>query len=166
MNDEPPFGRWGTVIPPGAARSFWQPLPSRGFVEVILDPENSPYDGFSCGTQLLPPGCSVREHGHQRNHELIHILEGTGRCLIETDEHAVEPGATILFGRNARHFLENTGATDMRLFWVFMPPGLEDWFSAIGRQRAPGEPMPPPFERPADVAEVQSRMRFVAPRPR
>ncbi|QMW23834.1 cupin domain-containing protein [Sandaracinobacteroides saxicola] len=166
MTDETPFGRWGTVIQPGEGRGFWQPLPSRGFVEVLLDPTNSPYDGFSCGTQTLPPGCHVREHGHERNHELIHIISGSGRCQIEDAEHRVGPGSTILFGRHARHLLENDGTTDMTLFWVFMPPGLEDWFSAIGRPRLPGEAMPEPFARPDDVAEVQARMRFVAPKPR
>jgi hypothetical protein len=45
-----------------------------------------------------------------------------------------------------------------------MPPGLEDWFNAIGRPRQPGEPMPEPFPRPENVAEVQERMRFVPPR--
>jgi hypothetical protein len=50
------------------------------------------------------------------------------------------------------------------LFWVFMPPGLEDWMRAIGRPRTPGEPMPAPFQRPEDVAEVQRRLKFMPPR--
>ena len=49
----------------------------------------------------------------------------------------------------------------MRLLWMIAPAGLEDWFRAIGRPRQPGEVMPPPFQRPADVAEVQARMRFI-----
>ena len=52
----------------------------------------------------------------------------------------------------------------MKLFWVFMPPGLEDWFHAIGRPRQPGEAMPDAFDRPADVQEVMDRMRFLPPR--
>lgn len=164
--DNPPFGRWWAVVAPGQGRSWWQPLPSRGFVEVALDPSTSPYDGFSCGTQLLPPGCSVREHGHRRNHELIHITAGIGRAEIEDSRYDIVAGTTLLFGRHARHLIVNTGTTDMTLFWVFMPPGLEDWFAAIGHRRTPGEPMPPPFERPGDVAEIQKRMGFVPPRPR
>jgi hypothetical protein len=57
--------------------------------------------------------------------------------------------------------VQNTGNTQMRLLWMIAPAGLEDWFCAIGRPRHPGEPMPPPFERPADVAEIQARQRFV-----
>jgi hypothetical protein len=70
----------------------------------------------------------------------------------------------VLFCRNARHRIDNTGDTDMKLFWVFMPPGLEDWFNAIGRPRRPGEAMPEAFPRPEDVAAVQQRMRFMPPR--
>jgi hypothetical protein len=47
---------------------------------------------------------------------------------------------------------------------VFFPPGLEEWFYAIGRERTPGEPMPEPFDRPDNVAELMARMRFLPPR--
>ena len=76
---------WWKVIGPDESESLWQPLPSRGYVNVSLTPDNTPYDSFSSGTQLLPPGCHVREHGHQQNHELIFIYEGTGKCIIEED---------------------------------------------------------------------------------
>jgi mannose-6-phosphate isomerase-like protein (cupin superfamily) len=133
---------------------------------VALSPENTPYDGFSSGLQVLPPGCSVREHGHQRNHELLFIHEGTGTCTIEDTTYDLVPGSTVLFGRHARHFLVNTGSADMKIFWVFMPPGLEDWFAAIGRPRAAGEPMPEAFGRPDNVGDVQAKLRFVPPKPR
>lgn len=163
--DAPRFGRWSKVVLPGEGRSYWQPLPSRGYVDVNLTPADMPYDHFSSGIQVLPAGCSVREHGHQQNHELIFIYEGTGRAEIEERCYDLVPGTTLLFGRYARHLIENTGDCDMKLFWVFMPPGLEDWFHAIGRPRQPGDPMPEAFARPDNVAEVQERMRFVPPRP-
>jgi quercetin dioxygenase-like cupin family protein len=160
------FGRWSAVINPDEAPSWWQPLPSRGHVSVALSPENTPYDGFSSGMQVLPPGCSVREHGHQRNHELLFIHAGTGTVTIEDDTHDLKPGSIVLLGRHARHFLVNTGDTDMHIFWVFMPPGLEDWFAAIGRPRTPGDAMPEAFDRPDTVGDVQAKLRFVAPKPR
>jgi len=49
----------------------------------------------------------------------------------------------------------------LNLLWMIAPAGLEDWFRAIGRPRRPGEPMPPPFERPSDVADIQARQRFI-----
>ena len=82
---------------------------------------------------------------------------------IVSDDDPIGPGATILFGRYARHVIENTGTVDMKLFWVFMPPGLEHWFRALGRPREAGEPMPPGFDRPPQVDEVMEQMRFVPP---
>jgi hypothetical protein len=40
--------------------------------------------------------------------------------------------------------------------WMYLPPGLDDYFAAIGRPRQPGEPGPEPFERPADVHAIES----------
>lgn len=154
---------WWAVIGADEGESLWQPLPSRGYVTLKLTPETMPYDGFTSGIQVLPPGCHVREHGHKQNHELIFIHEGTGRVEIEGRDYPVEPGATVLFGRYARHIIENTGDVDMKLFWVFMPPGLEHWFRAIGRKRDGQAPMPEPFDRPDNVAEVMEQMRFVPP---
>lgn len=161
----PFYNRWSKVVAAEEGRSYWQPLPSRGHVTVKLAPADMPYDHFSSGVQVLPPGCSVREHGHEQNHELIFVYEGTGRAEIEDGTYVLEPGTTLLFGRYARHLIENTGDCDMKLFWVFMPPGLEDWFHAIGRERQPGDAMPDAFERPADVAQVQEHLRFVPARP-
>jgi len=161
MSQEPNFGRWSAVIPPDGGQSWWQPLPSRGYVSVALSPENTPYDGFSSGMQLLPPGCSIREHGHERNHELLFIHKGTGTATIEETTYDLVPGSIVMFGRHARHFVVNTGSEDMEIFWVFMPPGLEDWFPAIGKERTPGEPQPEAFGRPDNVADVQAKLRFV-----
>ena len=165
-NDSRVREAWWSVIGPDEGESIWQPLPSQGYVTVKLEPQTMPYDGFSSGIQVLPPGCSVREHGHQQNHELIFIYQGTGRAEIETDEYELVPGTTLLFGRYARHLIENTGDTEMRLFWVFTPPGLENWFRAIGQTRQPGQPMPDAFPRPDNVEDVMAQMRFVPPRPR
>lgn len=154
------------IVGPDQGRSLWQPLPSRGFVNINLTPENMSYDSFSSGTQLLPPGCEVREHGHKQNHELVFVYEGTGYVDIEGEVTDLKPETTVLFARNCVHRLVNTGDVDMKLFWVFFPPGLEDWFDAIGRERSPGDAMPEAFPRPDNIEDVMVRMRFLPPRTR
>ena len=155
---------WWTIIGPDEGESLWQPEPSRGYVSINLTPENMPYDTFSSGSQVLPPGCHIRQHGHQQNHELIFIHEGTGQCEVEGESYDLVPGMTVLFGRYARHMIENTGQLDMKLFWVFFPPALEYWFRAIGRPRTPGDPMPEVFPRPDTVGDIMDQMKFVPPR--
>jgi hypothetical protein len=51
----------------------------------------------------------------------------------------------------------------MRLLWLIAPAGLEDWFRAIGHPRRPREPLPPPFERPANIELIQAQQRFIRP---
>ena len=152
------------IIGPEEGQSLWQPLPSRGYVTINLTPDNMPYDTFSSGIQVMPPGGEVREHGHKQNHELVFVYEGEGLVDIDGEVTPLKPGSTVLFARNCGHRIENTGIIDMKMFWVFFPPGLEDWFNAIGRPRTPGEPMPEPFARPDNVQEVMARMRFLPPR--
>lgn len=151
------------VVDLDGCESYWQPVPARGFVAIAMSPDTTSHEHFTAGLQVLPAGCSVRAHGHRRNHELVFVQSGTGECVIDGVRHALRPSCAVLFGRHAVHQIVNTGSDDLRLFWVFMPPGLEDWFRAIGRRRVPGDPMPEPFDRPADVAEAQARQRFVLP---
>jgi mannose-6-phosphate isomerase-like protein (cupin superfamily) len=132
-------------------------------VTLKFTADNTPYDSFTSGIQVLPPGCHVREHGHKRNHELIFIHEGEGDVEIEGQTYSVSKGSTVLFGRYARHIITNTGDTDLEMFWVFMPPGLEDWFRGIGQVREPGNAMPAAFPRPEGVSELMEHMRFVPP---
>lgn len=152
------------IISPDQGRSLWQPLPSRGYVTVNLTPDNMPYDTFSSGIQVMPPGGEVREHGHKQNHELVFVYEGTGFVEIDGERTELQAESTVLFARNTVHRVVNSGDTDMKMFWVFFPPGLEDWFNAIGKPRTPGESMPDAFARPDNVQEVMDRMRFLPPR--
>ena len=155
---------WWAVIGPDGGDSWWQPMPTSGYVTMKLTPETMPYDGFTSGVQVLPPGCHVRDHGHLQNHELIFIYAGSGEVEIEGNTYPVSKGCTVLFGRNARHLITNTGDVDIEMFWVFMPPGLEHWFRAIGQKREPGDSMPESFQRPDGVEDVMRQMRFMPPK--
>ena len=92
---------------------------------------------------------------------MLFCYQGTGIAEVGAERHALAPETMILVGRGVQHKVTNTGATQMRMLWMISPPGLEDWFRAIGRPRQPGDPTPAPFERPADIAEIEARQRFV-----
>lgn len=143
------------------APSYWQPVPANGFVRNILtraitDSEND----VAIGTQTVAPGCQIREHTHDRNEEVIHVLEGEGAARIEGVEHPIGPGSTVFIGKNRRHHFINRGREPLTFLWVFMPGGLDGFFAEIGRRRTPGEPAPEPFPRPDDVAEIEARTVF------
>jgi mannose-6-phosphate isomerase-like protein (cupin superfamily) len=149
------------VLGPDEGESLWQPLPSRGYVINKLTPYNTPYDSFSLGIQVLAPDAHIRRHAHERQHEVLFCYTGEGWAEIGDQRYEVRPETTMLIGRAVHHTVHNTGTTPMRLLWMIAPAGLEDWFRAIGRPRRPGEAMPAAFDRPADIAEIQARQRFI-----
>ncbi len=159
-------GRRGEVlvVQPGEAPSYWQPVPANGFIEVVVAPDRVSMEhpvGF--GTQTVPPGCHVRPHAHDRNEEIIHVLNGKGRAVIDDDEEVpLVKGTTLFLGKNRRHTLINDGDEDISWIWLLVPNGLEDFFRAIGRQRSAGEASPAPFPRPVDVRQIELRTVFAA----
>jgi mannose-6-phosphate isomerase-like protein (cupin superfamily) len=154
------------IIGPNEGQSLWQPAPARGHVTIKLSASNSEFQGYSAGVQVLPPGCNVREHGHRDNHELVFVFEGHGTVTVNDLTSSIEAGSTVLFEPGAYHRIDNTGPSDLKLFWVYSPPGLEDWFRAIGRERRTPDPMPPAFDRPSESAPAFERMGFLPPRSR
>ena len=67
------------VIGPEEGESFWQPVPSTGFITSKITPYNSPYDSFSSGIQVLEAGSSVKQHAHERG--VVSVVFHTGPCI-------------------------------------------------------------------------------------
>jgi len=149
------------VLGPDDGKSYWQPLPSRGYVINKLSPYTSPYDNFSIGIQVLEPGAHIRRHGHERSHEILFCFRGTGTAEIDGKTYDVREETMMLIGRGLQHKVNNTGPGQMRLIWFISPPGLEDWFRALGRPRQAGESLPPPFDRPTNIKKIQAQQRFI-----
>ena len=87
------------ALGPEDGESFWQPLPSTGYVINKINPYNSPYDAFSTGLQVLEPGAHIRRHAHERSHELLFCYRGTGQADIDGKLYDVLPETMILIGR-------------------------------------------------------------------
>ena len=59
-----------------------------------------------------------------------------------------------------KHTIVNTGTADLKMTWTMAPPGLETFFSRIGRPRQPGDATPAPFPRPATADTIQKETGF------
>ena len=144
------------VRQPDEGESFWQPVPANGYAEVRVSKRDSPKgQGFSSGIQVIAPGCHIREHQHGAEQELLFFFEGRGKVLVNGVEHPVRPGTTAYLGPWNKHKIVNDSPADLKMLWVLVPGGLEDFFQAIGRPRTPGEPAPAPFPRPENVEEIE-----------
>lgn len=149
------------LVQPEEIKTYWQPKPANGHASVIISPAMVQMDArFSVGTQTLPPGGVVREHSHDHNEEVLHFTSGSGKAYLDGVEHRLKKGQTLFLGKKRLHTFINDGDEDLSWVWFFTPNGLEDFFRDIGRLQVAGEAMPPPFERPSDVAEIEARTVF------
>jgi quercetin dioxygenase-like cupin family protein len=143
------------VVQPGEAASYWQPVPANGHADPTLIPAHTGFGALSMGYQTIAPGGRIREHSHGDQVELQVCFRGAGHVLVDGTPHPLVPGTACLLGYDVRHEIVNDGADDLVMLWVIAPPGLEDFFKAIGRPRAAGEAAPAPFARPDDVVAIE-----------
>jgi quercetin dioxygenase-like cupin family protein len=146
------------VVQPGQGPSYWQPVPANGHSDPTLYPALTGFPGLAMGYQTIAPRGRVREHSHGDQIELQICFRGRGRVVVDGVSHALEPGTACMLGYDVKHEIVNESPEDLVMLWVITPPGLEDFFAAIGRPRTPGEPAPPPFARPADVIGIERAM--------
>jgi quercetin dioxygenase-like cupin family protein len=147
----------GLVLQPEEGKSYWQPRSANGHTIVKLSPKGAGPDNLAMGIQVIAPGCYVSEHLHMPNQEILFCYAGRGTIIVDGVPHPFVPGTTVYAGPGVKHKIVNDGQDDLKMTWTYLPPGLDDYFAAIGRPRRPGEPAPAPFERPADVHEIEAR---------
>ena len=93
----------------------------------------SPYsparrDAYGCGMALIDPGQVHEEHAHPDSKELIFVVHGTGTGRIAGQEVQVQQGDLIAIEKGEPHQFRNTGAEQLRLLWIYSPPGPEKKF--------------------------------------
>jgi mannose-6-phosphate isomerase-like protein (cupin superfamily) len=153
MSAESINGR-AVVVPPEGGRSFWQPRPANGHIDVVLSLATTGYDGFVQGFQTIAPHSHIREHLHTDVIEMLVCVEGHGRIVYDGREETFAPRTSCLIGPGVRHTVINDGDQPLVMLWLQTPPGSERFFDQVGRPRRPGEPAPANFDRPADSAAL------------
>jgi quercetin dioxygenase-like cupin family protein len=70
----------------------------------------------------IAPGDKVRPaHSHPNGEEVIYVIHGSGRVMVEGQVSAVKAGSTVLFPPGAVHMLHNTGSDEMKVICFFAP---------------------------------------------
>jgi quercetin dioxygenase-like cupin family protein len=70
----------------------------------------------------VAPGETVRPaHSHPNGEEVIYIVAGSGRVMIEGEVSAVREGSVVLFPQGKVHMLQNNGQTEMKVVCFFAP---------------------------------------------
>ena len=133
-----------TVLSPEEGRSFWQPDPTRGYAAPKLTPRVTGRPGFSMGLQIIGAnGGLLIPHAHARSEEMLLIVRGRGKAMLNGQSLDVEPGSLVFAGRWVPHGLESVGAEDLWVLWFITPgEGLEHMLEGFGRPRQPGQTEP------------------------
>lgn len=70
----------------------------------------------------VEPGETVRPaHSHPNGEEVIYIVSGSGRVMVNGEVSPVREGTAVLFPQGQVHMLQNTGDTQMKVACFFAP---------------------------------------------
>jgi len=70
----------------------------------------------------VEPGQTVRPaHSHPNGEEVIYIVSGSGRVMVNGEVSPVREGTAVLFPQGEVHMLQNTGDTQMKVACFFAP---------------------------------------------
>lgn len=101
-----------------------------GQLSLTVAPEVNGAQKFSGGVVDLPPGQGHSRHNHPGSEEIIFVVSGQGRQMVEDQDgrpvvQEVGPGCTVFVPESRYHSTLNTGAGPMQLFAVYSPSGPE-----------------------------------------
>ena len=70
----------------------------------------------------VAPGEKVRPaHSHPMGEEIIYIMSGSGRVLVNGEVAPVQTGSIVLFPQGHVHMLQNTSDAEMKVVCFFAP---------------------------------------------
>ncbi len=97
-------------------------LPGRKLRWVVTK-ENTGAQHCSMCVIKVGPGQAVRPaHSHPNGEEVIYILNGWGRVLIDGKVEPVKAGCAVLFPQGDIHMLQNLSDEEMKVVCFFAPP--------------------------------------------
>jgi len=97
-------------------------LPGRRLRWVVTQ-ENTGAQHCTMAVIRVAPGSRVRPaHSHPNGEEVIYIVSGHGRVLIDGEVQTVKAGCAVLFPKGKIHMLENLSNEEMKVACFFAPP--------------------------------------------
>ncbi len=91
--------------------------------KLLLSPKNMGTRGASMGLNVTAVGSMIPDHVHEDSEELMFIISGRARLVIEgMGEWEVGPDTAIYSPLGKKHRLENIGDEPLKLVWCYVPP--------------------------------------------
>ncbi|MRG96784.1 cupin domain-containing protein [Polyangium spumosum] len=70
----------------------------------------------------IPPGGDIGEEMHQRVEQVLFLVEGEGKVVINGVASPFRPGDVVLVTPGVRHNFVNTGKAPLKLYTLYAPP--------------------------------------------
>lgn len=115
-----------------------------GTIKWLSEPRVTNTDRFTAGVVLLEPGKGHVRHNHPGCEEILYVVSGQGKQMIDIDGEKWEPigaGDLVHIPADIFHATVNAGWEPLKMVAVYSPPGPE----AILRSM-PGCKIVPPGE--------------------
>lgn len=73
----------------------------------------------------IPAGGEIGMETHGVD-QFIRIEKGTGKAVLDGEEHAIEDGTAVVVPAGTQHNFINTGSDDLKLYTLYAPPHHKD----------------------------------------
>jgi oxalate decarboxylase/phosphoglucose isomerase-like protein (cupin superfamily) len=97
-----------------------------GAIKWFVTPHSTQGAGMTFGEVVLLPGKGHDRHNHPTSEEILYVLSGEGRQMLDDGEpFPVKAGDTIYVPTAVFHSTVNTGWEPLRLLAIYNPGGPE-----------------------------------------
>jgi quercetin dioxygenase-like cupin family protein len=118
------------------------PNPTSEFI-LKVTPQNSGSQHLVLGTETIPPGGVIPKHRHLGQDEILFLQTGTARVGLNDQGYEVHAGGMVFFPLNTWVSLRNTGATPIKLIFIFSAPGFDEYMRCTSvPEGEPASPIP------------------------
>lgn len=74
----------------------------------------------------IPPGGEIGEETHTDNDQVLYLVEGQGKVMLNGEEADYKANDLVLVRAGTRHNFKNTGNTDPKIITTYAPPHHPD----------------------------------------
>ncbi|HBL52173.1 MAG: hypothetical protein A3D24_00440 [Candidatus Blackburnbacteria bacterium RIFCSPHIGHO2_02_FULL_39_13] len=70
----------------------------------------------------IPQNGEIGEEVHADNDQVLHLVEGLGKVVLNGEEQPWEKGDLVLVPAGTKHNFINTGSQDLKIITTYSPP--------------------------------------------
>ena len=96
-------------------------LPGRALRWLVNEEHNRAQHCSVCLIRIEAGGKVHPAHSHPHGEEVVYVVHGSGRALVNGEVAPIRAGSLVLFPQGQAHMLHNTGKEEMKVICFFAP---------------------------------------------